>query len=306
MLQPRSARDEVPQPTQRARADDAELLEREFGPFEVPLSTASGFTHFLDDAQKSWPILADEYRIAYLAHTSAALMARVDRRIEPPAEGFYAGSLEAFLPEGFREVDQIERAVPIRTVNLSDSGAASSVQSVYDAIRQRRQAIERDVAQRYRPGPNDFLLVDGSLAKARRSDGTYPDVAGVVKTHSRQYVSREDRVRAVMSMPAGWRSGAFVVTDRRNGNTTAMSFYLRLRTDPTSGPLYGLVRVELPPEAAWLDRIDEIAGWILAERTPLSLPDPRFDRLVYPIRAVEMFLHARQPSDAAVRSVAGI
>jgi hypothetical protein len=40
---------------------------------------------------------------------------------------------------------------------------------------------------------------------------------------------------------------------------------------------------------------DRISRWLLAETTPLSLPDARWDRLLYPIRDCEEFLRARAP-----------
>ena len=40
---------------------------------------------------------------------------------------------------------------------------------------------------------------------------------------------------------------------------------------------------------------DVVSGWLLAETTPISLPDLRWDRLIYPIRDCEQFLRARAP-----------
>lgn len=56
-----------------------------------------------------------------------------------------------------------------------------------------------------------------------------------------------------------------------------------------------LVRVEGPASDATLGRADEISRWLLAERAPLSLPDGRWDRLLYPIRDCEAFLRSRAP-----------
>jgi len=37
---------------------------------------------------------------------------------------------------------------------------------------------------------------------------------------------------------------------------------------------------------------DRISRWLLAERAPISAPDPRWDRMLYGIRSVEEFLKA--------------
>jgi hypothetical protein len=70
--------------------------------------------------------------------------------------------------------------------------------------------------------------------------------------------------------------------------------------------MFGLARAEMPAEGRYLEMADEIAGWILTERCPLSLPDPRFDVLLYPIHLVELHLKARQPSDAAIGGLVGL
>ena len=58
-----------------------------------------------------------------------------------------------------------------------------------------------------------------------------------------------------------------------------------------------MVRVELAPSMnhdakAVGARADEISRWILAEVSPLSLPDSRWDTLVYGIRDCEQFLRS--------------
>lgn len=71
-------------------------------------------------------------------------------------------------------------------------------------------------------------------------------------------------------------------------------------------PLFGLVRVEMPADPETLRYVDEVSSWLLTERFPLSFPDSRYDRLLYPIRRVEMYLRSRQPSDIALCGLIGI
>jgi hypothetical protein len=61
--------------------------------------------------------------------------------------------------------------------------------------------------------------------------------------------------------------------------------------------MWSLVRVEIAlprrPDVATLgSRADEVSRWILAESTPLALPDARWDTMVYGIRDCEEFLRA--------------
>jgi hypothetical protein len=61
--------------------------------------------------------------------------------------------------------------------------------------------------------------------------------------------------------------------------------------------MWGLVRVEVRcPDAHQLpsigERADEISRWILAEVSPLALPDSRWDKMVYGVRDCEEFLRA--------------
>ena len=61
-------------------------------------------------------------------------------------------------------------------------------------------------------------------------------------------------------------------------------------------PLWGLVRIEIAhPKAgdrAVTERADQISRWVLAEVSPLALPDARWDKMVYGVRDCEEFLRA--------------
>ena len=43
---------------------------------------------------------------------------------------------------------------------------------------------------------------------------------------------------------------------------------------------------------ALAQRAGEISAWMLAERAPIALPDPRWDTLTYGVHACEQFLKA--------------
>jgi hypothetical protein len=42
------------------------------------------------------------------------------------------------------------------------------------------------------------------------------------------------------------------------------------------------------------ERANEVSRWILAEASPLALPDSRWDKMVYGVRDCEEFLRAVQ------------
>jgi hypothetical protein len=53
-----------------------------------------------------------------------------------------------------------------------------------------------------------------------------------------------------------------------------------------------MVRVEISESLWTVDRVNEISRWILAEAAPVSLPDARWDTMVYGVRDCEEALRA--------------
>jgi hypothetical protein len=80
--------------------------------------------------------------------------------------------------------------------------------------------------------------------------------------------------------------------------TAVASWYLRVRDASGQDPMWGLLRVETAmPEVgatpqAIADHANRVSRWVLAELMPLSLPDSRWDKMVYGIRDCEEFLRA--------------
>ena len=52
------------------------------------------------------------------------------------------------------------------------------------------------------------------------------------------------------------------------------------------------VRAEIALSDDAVSRADEISRWIIAEGSPLSLPDGRWDKMSYGVRETEEFLRA--------------
>lgn len=286
-----------------ATSVDAEVYGGgEFGVYDVPLIERSKFTHFLDGAQKSWQAFFRRLSPVYLAHTSAAVLQRVDRELLPPTNEQYMGDLEAFVADDPELADQLRPHLPVVSIKVSDTQPGGYEELVLKGISDRRDQLEHDLAQRFDDGK---LLIDGGIGKALRHQGEQPFVVGLVKSHRKQYFRSPKRTEMILSMRVGQRTSVFVRSADSLQGESVLSFYLRLREGEDVNPLFGLVRIELPLTEDYASGADEIGGWILHERAPLSLPDARFDKLLYPIRLVEQHLKARQPSTSAILGLIG-
>lgn len=177
------------------------------------------------------------------------------------------------------------------TVALPDAEPvhpARDLLAAREAIDAARGALEREAGDRYRRASGAILVVDGSLSEspAWASD---PAMVGVVKSHATLPFEGEDLTR-YLRLPAGHRTSVFAPATRR----VAPVFSWALRLWPWEGHdlLHGLVRVEAAPIEATLAAADALSRWLLAERSPLSTPDARWDRLLYGVHAVETRLRA--------------
>jgi hypothetical protein len=284
-------------------AFDAELVEaKPFAGIKIESDGHSEFTHFLDGAQRSWRAGFAGMAPFYLAHTSAGLLERLDRDVLPPVPQFYSGELELIVPEAISFPAMPGLPVVQVGIGLTDTETTMR-QRMANAISARRESRETEVARKFRDG---WLLVDGGIGKVLEQTPPGPTMVGVVKSHQRQYFASKERVRTILDLKPGERTPAFLRERNHLQGKEAYSFYLRIFDPEGKSPLFGLIRIELPPDQAILEKADHISGWLLAERDPLSLPDARFDRMLYPIRLVEKHLKARQPSDSAIRAILGI
>ena len=287
-------------------AEDAEVVEgTDFTVFDVPDRGLSGFTHFLDGAQRHWRAAYVGVLPVRLAHTSAALLERKGRDVLAPTDETWRASLEFYMPEGDRDLERKLRewGYGVQTIDFVEEESALAVQlKIVKKIEDRRKLHELALASGFK---GDRLLIDGGIGEVMRViDDAF--VVGLVKSHQKQYFRSKERHAVMLGMKAGQRTSVFrrKGTDRQGKD--ALSFYLKLRDGEHEPPLFGLARVEMPESDDYLAMADEIAGWILHERAPLSLPDRRFDVLIYPIHLVEEHIKARQPSQAAIRGLIGL
>jgi len=156
------------------------------------------------------------------------------------------------------------------------------------AVQRRREAFETACAELWCAAGDGPLFVDGGIAGAGAAAHS-PLAIGVVKSHRTLYVDGET-VSLVLNLREGERTTAFTVTSPRRAPVA--SWYLRLR-DPTShDALWGLVRVEVALDGANAERANLVSRWLLAERSPVALPDPRWGAMAYGIRLTEEYLRA--------------
>lgn len=256
-----------------------------------------GFRAFLDGIQRSsLRAHLDGVPVVHGA-VAAAIRERVDRR--PRSWGAPQRSHALYLPFALIAPEPL-RALSARCA-VVDSLPEESVESAprhpgdlaaraLTAVQRRREAAETHLAEQWAAEGSGPLLMDGGIAGSAtlaQSDR----VVGAVKSHRTLYVAGES-LALILNLREGERSTAIVLSSPRR--TAVATWYLRLREPGPRGPLFGLLRVEiaLGDAASITERADLVSRWLLAERRPVSLPDSRWDVMVYGIRECEQYLSA--------------
>ena len=265
----------------------------------IPMDDPPRVTAFLDGVQESRNVAWLGVVPLVFGRVGAVVRARVDQRLET-----WSGAPRTFeamyapwsrLPQRDRALVQ-ECGLRTRDVDAgddvpNDSHPLRCMQDATNAVKQDREAVERDLAAEYCDAGAGTLYVDGGLPNAAAVHASSA-VVGVVKSHQTLYVSSED-LPTVFGLAAGERSSAFAIESRHR--PPVASWYLRLRDARDRDPFWGLVRIEVP--ASLFERFgaslaDERSGWVAAERAPVALPDGRWDTMAYGIRNCEEFLRA--------------
>ena len=286
---------------------DAEVVEGppRLGSRTIGGPAASAFAAFLDGVQRATTLgFLDHVPLVY-AHGAAVIRGRRGRAMETlrgPRGPYHLEREALFVPA--RLVDPAAlSALGLAPDEMHDTGPDAEeplplfppllLARAFEAVNRWREGLERELGERWaREEADGWLLVDGSLTVAAELAESRRAV-GVVKSHRTRFFDGED-ARVALGLREGERSTVFRPGTRTF--TPVYSWYLRLRDPAAHGPLWGLVRVEAAACEETLARVDEISRWLMAERTPLALPDARWDRLVYPIRDCEAFLRARAPT----------
>lgn len=264
--------------------EDAVLRCRPVGPAEAwpdPLA-------FLDGVQRMHLVAYAGAAPIFVAEIAAAVRERRGARLKTVVEDrrrIVIARPRALAAAG----DALEG---LATLGLPEDEPPHPVRDLTQASRaldRARGQLELDLGRRFRLGSDTWLLVDGSLAESPEW-ATDPRTIGVAKSHATLPFEDDDLDR-YLRLPAGYRTSIFAPQTRTVAPVHAWA--LRLWDWEGKDLFHGLVRVEVSPANGVPATADLISRRLLAERAPLSTPDPRWDRLLYGIHSVEQYLRAR-------------
>jgi len=261
----------------------------------------SGFGAFLDGTQKVQIIAHHGGMPIVIGTVSAAVRIRVDRRLTTWAQEPPRVERKIYLPLRYLPAlaelgaDGIQASWQIVDTSTADKSGeypsqhpAVLLERATRAVDQEREQLEDWMAEAWCAKGATPIFIDGGISRSA-SVASSSLAVGVIKSHRTLYVEG-DALGIVLGLRKGERSSVFRVSPR--SRSAVMSWYLRLRGVAGRDPLWGLVRVEVAERERLSDRANEISRWIMAETTPLSLPDGRWDKLAYGVRDCEEFLRA--------------
>jgi hypothetical protein len=157
------------------------------------------------------------------------------------------------------------------------------MEAAVQKVQQDRERIELDLAEVWSTRENGSLYMDGSITGSATASKS-PLVIGVVKSHRRLY-AEGDAFRVLVDLEVGERSSIFRVAPA--SRHAVASWYVRVRSSKGRDALFEAAHTE-----DISTRANEISRWIIAEGSPLALPDGRWDKMAYGIRHTEEFLRA--------------
>lgn len=271
---------------------------------DVARTMASGFGAFLDGAQKVRVIGRDLNVPLVLGTTSAAVRIRVNRRLvtwehQPPRLEqklylplrYLPPLTETLRPSSQTKYGQfqiVDTSTPDSSGEYPIEHPTVLLERAIRAVDRQRDALEDELAEAWCALAGAPVFIDGGISR-RESVASSANAVGVIKSHRTLYVEGE-ALKAVVGLARGERSSVFLVSPR--SRSAVMSWYLRLRNPEGHDVLWGLVRVEMSQCDNPTERANEISRWVLAETSPLALPDGRWDKMSYGVRDCEEFLRA--------------
>ena len=262
---------------------------------------ASGFGAFLDGAQRVQVMGHHDGIPVVYGTASAAVRVRVNRRmvtwghLPPRVERKFFLPLR-YLPvlgdgsawAGASGVDIVDTAQADQTGAFPSLHPTALLDRAMRAVDDMRERLEYQLAEAWCALGEATLFIDGGISGNPRVASSSCAV-GVVKSH-RTLFAEGDALRTIFSLANGERSSVFRVSPR--SRSSVISWYLRVRNAKGHDAMWGLVRVEIAECDRPAERADEISRWVMAEMSPLSLPDGRWDKMAYGVRDCEEFLRA--------------
>ena len=273
---------------------------------------ANQFNYFLDGIQRSWLLYYQGFVPVYYGYIAAVIRERVDRTLQT---WHYAVDEALYLPKHLLddvELARLEDAEisivdtdPEQRINLANLQPMELQEIARNAIGNRREKLEAQLAEYWikeKPANAGWLVVDGSITISPMV-ASQEKILGIIKSHNTQYFPFPEQ-DVILNLAAGERSSIFQPPFRSDDHPKVCSCYLRLRSNSANGEIlpgqdlyFGLVRLEVAMVEK--QQIDEVSCWLLTECRPLSMPDSRWDRMIYPIRDCEQFLRSKEPSRSA-------
>ncbi|MGI9040882.1 MAG: hypothetical protein ACR2HK_07265 [Gemmatimonadales bacterium] len=243
---------------------------------------------FLDGIQRSELIAYAGAAPIVVGEIAAAVRAREGRRLTTvlTERRVIAIARPSALAAAGDALDGLE------SVALPEDEPPHPVRDLFNAARaldRARGSLELLVGDRFRRRSEAWLVVDGSLTESP-GWAADPRMLGISKSHATLPFEGAELER-YLRLPYGHRSSVYAPETRSLAPVRAWA----LRLWPWEGKdlFHGLVRIEVAPVNGSTEMADLLARRLLAERAPLSTPDPRWDRLLYGIHSVEQYLRAQ-------------
>ena len=276
------------------RVIDAQVVENATTSRMVPGAPTPAFEAFLDGVQESRVAKVIRGIPVVWGRVAAVVRQRRKRRLTT----WDRPIVECRLYAPLSLVDPSVRA------KLADAGVVDTsrpdddallarhpthvIEQALHAVQDERERAERVLAERWCRQVGTPLMIDGSISSSEVA-ARHPCVVGIVKSH-RQLYATSPLLDIILTLAAGERTPVVRIAPRHR--MAVHSWYLRLRDGVEHDALWGIVRVEVAESDDPTARADEASRWVLAERTPLALPDARWDRMAYPVRECEEVLRA--------------
>jgi hypothetical protein len=256
-----------------------------------PVGTAEAWPDplaFLDGVQRMHLVAYAGAAPIYVAELAAAIRERTGTRLTTVAED--RRRVVIARPRALESAgDALEG---FATLALPEDEPPHPVRDLTQAARaldRARGQLELELGRRFRARSSGWLLVDGSLAESPEWAAD-PRTIGVSKSHATLPFEGAE-LELYLRLPPAHRTSIFAPQTRSVAPVHAWA--LRLWNWEFKDLFHGLVRIEVSPANGVPDIADLLSRRLLAERAPISTPDPRWDRLLYGIHSVEQYLRAR-------------
>ena len=256
----------------------------------IPVGTQEpwpGPVAFLDGTQRYELVAHAGAATLVVASISAAVRERRERRLRTVVRE--SKILAIGRPETLaRAGDALE---DLEWITLPDDDPVHPIRdliAVRRAVDRERGRLEVKIGRTYEILPDGWLVVDGSLSDSPDLS-SHSRVIGIARSHAVLPFEGDD-LEQYLRLPCGYRSSVFAPT--KSQVAPVYSWALRLWPWQGHDLFHGLIRVEARPAMETIAEADRVSRFLMAERSPLSAPDARWDRLLYGVRDVERYLAA--------------